>query len=295
MRIARLLRLTRMARLVRVLRAVPELMILVKGMIEATRSVCCALVLMLMIVYAFAIALTQVTKSAADIHEEYFATVSDAIATLFMQSVLPDQMDPVSEVFKEDPTYGVLMLMCILLTSLTALNMLVGTLVEVVRTVGVLERESLDLSFVKDTLQKVWEHEKADADQNGLISTAEFFELLHRPKALRALQSIGVDVVTLPDVVDCIFESDEDGKGLGFSEFMDALLELRASNKATVKDINSLRRMVLKHFADLKEQITECVTSSLKDHVETIMNLNGPALSSNGPTPVSNSRFLHRL
>merc|ERR1719362_1677996 len=59
LRIARLLRLTRMARMARLLRAMPELLILIKGMAAAMRSVFFTLALLVLILYVFGIAFTQ--------------------------------------------------------------------------------------------------------------------------------------------------------------------------------------------------------------------------------------------
>merc|ERR1719456_1546975 len=59
LRLARLLRLSRMARMARLLRAMPELMILIKGMISACRSVFFTLCLLALLTYVFGIMFTQ--------------------------------------------------------------------------------------------------------------------------------------------------------------------------------------------------------------------------------------------
>merc|ERR1719199_1858592 len=59
MRLARLLRLSRMARMGKLLRVMPELMIMIKGMKAATRSVFFTLLLLIIIMYVFAIAFVQ--------------------------------------------------------------------------------------------------------------------------------------------------------------------------------------------------------------------------------------------
>merc|ERR1719217_714752 len=61
MRLARLMRLSRMARMGKLLRVMPELMIMIKGMKAATRSVCFTLVLLTIVMYVFAIAFTQLS------------------------------------------------------------------------------------------------------------------------------------------------------------------------------------------------------------------------------------------
>merc|ERR1719271_1184188 len=59
LRLARLLRLTRMARMGKLLRVLPELLIMLKGMMAAGRSVFWTLVLLLIFMYLFAILFVQ--------------------------------------------------------------------------------------------------------------------------------------------------------------------------------------------------------------------------------------------
>merc|ERR1712003_287953 len=61
LRILRLLRLSRMARMARLLRSMPELLILIKGMVAALRSVFFTLLLLVILMYVFAILFRQMT------------------------------------------------------------------------------------------------------------------------------------------------------------------------------------------------------------------------------------------
>merc|ERR1719408_321728 len=83
LRIARLLRLSRMARMARLLRALPELMIMIRGMMAATRSVFFTLCLLVIVLYVFAIAFTQMTDQT-EIGIKYFGTVPESMFTLLM-------------------------------------------------------------------------------------------------------------------------------------------------------------------------------------------------------------------
>merc|ERR1712107_295114 len=66
LKLVRLVRLTRMARMARLLRAVPELIILIKGIASAARSVFFTLCLLISIVYVFAILFKQVVGELSD-------------------------------------------------------------------------------------------------------------------------------------------------------------------------------------------------------------------------------------
>jgi len=240
LRLLRLLRLARMARLIRLLRAVPELMILVKGMAMASRSVLLTLFLLGLIIYVFAITFTQLTDG--QIH--YFVDVPNSMNTLLLHGCfLEDLPDVVNESGAVNPFFGVLLVCFVLLASMTVMNMLVGVLVEVVSVVAAVEKETLQVNFVRSKLQSTLQ----DLDTNGdhLISRNEFESIIVQPQAARALQEVGCDVVGLIDFTDFIFEQNDN---ITFNEFMDTVLELRGTNGATVKDIVDLRKSMLQEF-----------------------------------------------
>merc|ERR1719316_1379758 len=89
LRMARLLRLTRMARMARLLRAMPELMVLLKGMAAAARSVFFTLVLLLGLLYVFAIAFTQLLEGE-DVGALFFSDVARSMRTLWLYATLLD-------------------------------------------------------------------------------------------------------------------------------------------------------------------------------------------------------------
>merc|ERR1719327_172440 len=74
LRMFRLLRLTRISRMARLLRHLPELLILIKGMFAASRSVCVTLFLLIVSVYVFAIIFRQMTMNTV-LGDLYFPSV----------------------------------------------------------------------------------------------------------------------------------------------------------------------------------------------------------------------------
>eukprot|EP00435_Cladocopium_sp_Y103_P015068 s920_g3.t1 len=86
LRMAKLCRLTRLARL---LRAVPELVIIVKGIGFASRSVTIFFIFWTLITYAFAIAIRELTENT-EVGKLYFRTVPEAMNTLLLQGLFPE-------------------------------------------------------------------------------------------------------------------------------------------------------------------------------------------------------------
>merc|ERR1712224_493557 len=77
--ILRLFRLLSLSRLMRMLRSLPELMILIKGMITAMKSVMYVMGLLVLITYVFAIAFTQLAVGTESLGDSYFANISHSM------------------------------------------------------------------------------------------------------------------------------------------------------------------------------------------------------------------------
>merc|ERR1719506_2041721 len=121
-------------------------------------------------------------------------------------------------------------------------------LVDVVRSVASAEKEKISCQNIKTKLGLVLsgdadgEHEGLDSDGNGRICRDEFEGLLCKPAAAKLIQSVGVDVVELVDDAAFIFSGDKNT--IGFSDFMNIVLQLRGTNNTTVKDLMRLRQVV---------------------------------------------------
>eukprot|EP00927_Polykrikos_kofoidii_P007811 TRINITY_DN13207_c1_g1_i1.p1 TRINITY_DN13207_c1_g1~~TRINITY_DN13207_c1_g1_i1.p1 ORF type:complete len:797 (-),score=164.93 TRINITY_DN13207_c1_g1_i1:49-2340(-) len=278
LKMSRLLRLSRMARMAKLLRAMPELMILIKGMLAACRSVFFTLCLLGLVMFVFGIAFAQLTANTA-VGDRLFRNVPDSMFTLLIHGTL---LDDVAAVVNKISTEGGLLVglffVYILLAALTVMNMLIGVLCEVVSAVAATEREEMLVSYVGGKLRKVVE--LLDTDGGGTISKKEFLQILENLDAIKALQDVGVDVVGLVDFADFIFEvendvgdEDEDeGVELTLGQFMEVVLQLRGSNNATVKDVVDLRKFVRTSSATTQAQLVN-LTEQIKHTHESVIRL----------------------
>jgi len=283
LRVARLLRLSRMARMARLLQATPELLILIKGIIASMRSVVFTLGLLLVLVYIFAIAFTQICAGSEC--EVLFPGVATAMHTLFLNGALMDNLSLLTTPL-EQQNLGLLFLFYIyvLLAALTLMNMLVGVICEVVSAVATTERECITLNHVNGKIRElVGKINDVDADANDKISKKEFMKLLREKDARRILSEVGVDVMSLVDLTDTIFDMDGEDYGatcepdgpsrasvskclnrhleIDFSTFMQIILSLRGTNQASFKDIAELRRFMKGQFAHLDHKFLELETA----------------------------------
>jgi len=280
LRMVRLLRLTRVARLARLLRAVPELMILIKGMVAATRSVFFTLVLLVSAIYVFAIAFVQLSEGS-DVGVKYFKTTPDAMFTLLLRGTYLDEVTEFVTDLKLHEQYWLLIglfLLFVLLAAQTLMNMLIGVLCEVVSVVAAAEKEELQMSAIVSRLSFIMEDLDEDGDRS--ISREEFLQLLSHPEAAEALTEFGVDPVSLVGVASFLFPSDdEDGEecepsSLSFEDFIDVVLQFRGTNTATVKDLldsqQTISAEIKKHgnlLVNKVEKLLESTTSSIQGSV----------------------------
>lgn len=249
LRVARVLRVLRTARMARLVRLMPELMILIKGMMVACRSVFFTLVLLLLFTYVFSVAFMQFSRGTA-LEQKFFNSMGTAIWTLILKCILTDQQVIIEAVAEESWVMAILMLFFILFGSLTVMNMLLGVLVEAIKTVSTIEREQLEVDFAKKCLWEMIDKGHADQDGDNRISEEEYRNVLRTPQAMAALTSLGVDVEAALDYGRLLFE---DGEPLTFGDFMRGILTLRGSNQTTVKDIVDLRKFTADEFSHIHE------------------------------------------
>jgi len=226
-----------MARMIKLVHAVPELMILLKGIAMAARSVLSCLCLLFVLIYAFGVGMTNLCRDT-DVSKVYFSTVPHSMSTLLLYACFAEDLpDLVIAAGSESYLYATVLVIFVLLAYVTVMHMLMGMLVEVVSVVAAMEKETLAVNYVKLKLSNILA--ELDQDRDDRISKDELKSLLYNKEALKVLREVDVDVIGLVDFADFIFEDKDD---LSFPEFMTTLLQFRGTNKATVKDIVDLRK-----------------------------------------------------
>jgi len=252
----KLLRLLRMARMAKLMRAMPELLILIKAIAIATRTVFYTFFLLGLIIYVFAIFFTtQLGRDSelADHDDCKFGTVQDSITTLLIASAFPDLQGVLLALKDNNIALFLAFILFVLIAALTIMNMLIGILCEIISCISSAEKEELQVGQLKTDLLTLLEN-GIDKDYDALISKEEFLDLLMKPEACKAMAAVGVDVVGLVDCIDFIFLDDEN---LSFPDFMNIILELRGSNVATVKDMVDQRKWYLAQEQNMRSWFEE--------------------------------------
>jgi hypothetical protein len=254
----KMLRMCRCARLVRLLRKFPELIMIMRGIIIALRSVSFTGLLMIIITYMFAIAMKSQTKGNPELEGAWSHSVISGVAQLLIDATCPDLS---GRFFSEDDdnrslAHGgslneiittVIYIFFLLLVMITMANMLIGILCEVISAVAQVEKAQLDCRHMKDGLLGLVE--ESDTDRSGYISIKEFENLLQNQEAVRFMASVDIDAAALVDFSVILFKGD---KQYEHHEIIAKLMEFRGSNNCTVKDMIEMRTWLFSEMEEMR-------------------------------------------
>jgi len=246
----RILRLSRMCRLVRLLRAVPELMMLIKGLLASARSVLWTIGLLGIIVYVFSIGFKIITKGSR-VGSEYFSSVSAGMVTLILPGLLPDTADTAYDIASDNAFAAVVFMAFILVAAITMMNLLIGVLVEGVSTVADVEKEALVIATARGELMQLFK--SVDKDNSDTLSLEELESILLNPQSGVILNRLGVDIQSLVD--NASFQLFRMKDSISFPEFLELALELRGSNQTKVRDIINLRKFIADEIWQLEDRL----------------------------------------
>lgn len=273
--VLRLLRLSRMGRMVRLVRAVPELMLIIKGVSVASRSVFWTLALMLVVIYVFAVAF-YILGDGLEIGQVYFQTVPDSMAFLLLPGLLPDNYPYMKRLRQENMAFAVLFLVFIVVGAITIMNMLVGVMVEGVNAVSMLERAAYNLNLVKDEMT-VLIRSVLNKDPAGStdLTRDDMNQILASDQCVITFSKIGVDIAGLAEILD--HQLFKFGTATTFQQLLDLVLQLRGSNSATVRDVVALRTFIVDELHNFAGMIS---CKNANDEPDYVLSSSGLVLSS---------------
>ncbi|CAK0864923.1 unnamed protein product [Prorocentrum cordatum] len=159
--------------------------------------------------------------------------------------------------------------------------MLIGVLCEVVSAVAATEKEEMNVLALRSKLAEVML--KLDTSGNGRLSQEEFVQLVSDAQAVKLLDEMGIDPISLIDMAPTIFEPREDdsdddsddgverldsskGREIDFQEFMKVVLDLRGSNAASLKDLRELKKDLIDEVESLKMKLNVSRRRSSSGH-----------------------------
>jgi voltage-gated sodium channel len=263
LRLLRLLRITRMAKLMRFF---PELQIIVKGMLAAVRSVVCTAILLILVLYVWAILFTSEYHQGNKLDddedlsqaEQYFGSMGKSMRHLFIMGTILDDITACTNAIRGSKKTLMLIffIIFVLISSFTMLNMLIGILCEVVCATGEGERLKNQQDKAHEAIETLFK--KMDKDDNGEISREEFLSMKNHKKVMDALKDLEIKAKHFEMYADLMFKPEEEGGELPTMDFEKAfnmIMRLRPGTKVSALDFASFQMTVYKNHDSLRHHM----------------------------------------
>ena len=275
-------RLIRLFRLIRVMKFFKRLNTLVNAFIGALKDIIWVGVLIILMLYAFAVLTTNffgkndylVAQMGNDSSSDMFGSVARSMATLFQMMTLDSWMSgitrPIGDVYAGAFPFFIFF---VLLGSLGMLNLLTAIFVE---SLWALQEETAELQqqqeaeereklvdFIKRTFQRF------DDDGSGVLESTEVaraMEAFASPEYEMVMKSLGLSVSEMRDVTR-LCDADGDGS-VQYDEFCHGIINLKKpptkrdtwelSHQATTmqrKIEEEVRKMKTEILAELREEL----------------------------------------
>merc|ERR1719512_505541 len=175
------------------------------------------------------------------------------MAYFLLEGLLPDFAPPVRLVGEGDFFLAILFCIYIIIGSITVMNMLTGMLVQVVSGIAEVEKEEMNLAWVKVEIERVMK--ETDVNCDGGLSKSEVAKLLIEPESCRVMQEVGVDVIQLVEVAE--FHIFKERDEINFNEFLDLVLQLRQAKAVCLRDIIHLQQYLATELAAAEARLME--------------------------------------
>jgi len=259
----RLLRLGRITRMARLMRQVPQLMIIVKGMMAAIRAVGWIAALLLMLTYAGAILFTGEYHEGLDNPdptertEQLFGTMGKSMMSLFVMGTILDDITFCTDGIRKGPKAGFMLagfLLFVLISSFMMLNMLLGVLAEVVGNSAeghkkTAKEEQTRVAFVQAL------SELTHGGTRGMIR--KDFEVLRTyPPMAKVLEDYDIQDRHLKMYADLIW-ADESTEPVSFTEVLETMTNLQPHSHVSAMNFGAVRKVIRDGQMDLKERLNK--------------------------------------
>jgi len=275
LRIVRVVRIVRVLRIIRVMKFFQDLRILLAAVVSTVKTAGFAFALILLIMYMFGIAITQLVAehiveqenagSPIDADNDllfFFGSIGWSVLSMFMTITggidWKDASTPLYEVSGGLAAVFFLLYVCIM--SLCVMNVLLGIFCQCALDTAASDKENvIQLQLMeKERFVKTLKNLFADWDETGRgTCSIEAFEKHMMDETtmalLRSLEIEGRDAITLFDLLDTDMSGEVD-----LDEFVTGCITLRGGAKAIhMEKINGMNKTITKKFEVVEERLMQ--------------------------------------
>jgi Ca2+-binding EF-hand superfamily protein len=276
----RALRLVRLAQAVRFLPGFKEMWLLLQGLILSFRTLLWTLLIILVVLYVFAIASVEMIGKHDDFIrdpylQERFGTLMNSMFTLFQVMTLDTWADAiVRPLMKKQPHLCLYFIFFITVSVFVLMNLITAVIVENAFTIAKDDEEMEAKQIEKKNQEEIkglaLMFKDLDEDQSGELNKREFENALTKPKFLNKLKLLDMNEDECMEVWDLL----DDGDGLlTVEEFTNGLRRMKAGARS--KDIlDMLKRLKNSlHQAESLQHDVDCLGDVMEDLQEELNTL----------------------
>jgi len=275
--VLRLVRLTRLARMAHVLRLLPELRMMLKGVMHAMRFVLTTLIMQLVLVYIFGILFKMWSETIPVLAEGHFSSVPTSMLTLLLGGTLMDNIfDMTNQLIEHSSFLATLYIIFVFMSPLLVMNMLVGVVVDTVAKVSAKEKEDSEQRILRTSLQELLA--ATNRNDDGMLTESEWVVVFRDPEFKEILERFSVAAAELHQVVsERFFDLKAQMKGLmrrtgsgtaamtgniSHAEFLEMVMMLRGGNYAVRTDVVKAQSLLSKRLEYLEDHLDSLVRAS---------------------------------
>jgi Ca2+-binding EF-hand superfamily protein len=276
----RALRLVRLAQAVRFFPSFKEMWLLLRGLIESFRTLLWTLLIIMVVLYVFAIASVELIGKHDDFQkdpyiQERFGTLNDSMFSLFQVMTLDTWADAiVRPLMVKQPYLCLYFIFFITVSVFVLMNLITAVIVENAFSIAKDDEEMKAKQVEKRNQDEIKGlaimFKDLDEDQSGELNKREFENALTKPKFLNKLKMLDMKEEDCMEVWDLL----DDGDGLlTVEEFTNGLRRMKAGARS--KDILDMLKRLKNSLAQAEslQHDVDCLGDVMEDLQEELATL----------------------
>jgi hypothetical protein len=282
LQVLRIFRLFKLFRLGRLLIAFPELVSIIKALVQSVRAAGSTFLVVVLLTFIWGIAMRMILKKEVEFNEHLwdaylldFSSTGHAMWTLVMAGALT--LDGAANIMT-DLVFGkstriVLAGICFLVymafTALVILQMLIGLLSDVVRRVMDEDKNNQHMNDLKNQIEAAVL--RNDSNNDSRINQTEFLAMLQEGDCRKLLNGLKINVIFLIHMVHSILPSVDATASV--DEIVDAMMTCRGEQPVTVATCAGGFNSTVNEIASLRSKVDNMAKRSMANHSDLLYDM----------------------
>jgi chaperonin cofactor prefoldin len=256
--------------MVKIAKSIPELMTIVKGLIQAVKAVSWCAFLEILLTYVFAIIFTQQYHNGlymsdpcegaceGDSANDFFGSLPRAAYSLIIFGSFFDDLTMCMDSLRGpgDYVYVLIFLTYMVLSGFIVMNMVIGILAEVITATGCDEKMSQKNDILGAAIRSI--KAEMDTDNSGCISRHEFEQMKDHESVIKALEMLEIDEDTFNNIGNVMFHKDkpeDEDKHVQLPDLVETILKFQPDTDVSAVNIATLETNLKKSLKEIEKHL----------------------------------------